>query len=152
MQPFCRILILAFAVFAVPAVASPGTVTTPTVPPADRRVTYTYKTFLDPGAVDYWTIRNFNVDFGTAKLTFNPDKTVEGTYRPDSSKPSPVSGRLMRGGRLWLQIGRRRFTGRFTPRGFALISGLTPPGWRLWGQLVPTPGSAASADSFSITN
>jgi hypothetical protein len=134
----CRILILAFALFAVPAPAISATVAPPPAPtpPPNQRVTYKYKTFLDPGEVDYWTIHKFDVIFGTLALTFNPDKTIRGTYRPDYSASETVSGRLMGGGRLRLHIGKQHFDGRFTPRGFAVATAPAGPGTTLWGQLM----------------
>jgi hypothetical protein len=57
------------------------------------------------------------VDFGTLTVTFNPDKTIQGTYTPDFGSPMCVSGRVMAEARLSLEIGSRHFTGMFTPRG-----------------------------------
>jgi hypothetical protein len=135
----CRLVTLAFtvlAMFAVPLRAPSATVapSAPT-PPPNHRVTYTYKTFLDPTA-DYWTIRKFDVDFGTVTLTFNPDKTIQGTYAPDFSRPISVSGRVVGGGRLSLEIGSSHFSGRFTPRGIVATSGTTGANRRLWAQFV----------------
>lgn len=135
----CRLATLVFAVLAMlaaPPRASSATVAAaaPT-PPPNHRATYLYKTFLDP-ASDYWTIRRFNVDFGTLTLTFNPDKTIQGRYTPDFSKPMTVSGRVKAGGRLWLEFQGRHYTGRFTPRGIVASTWPAQPNWRLWGQFV----------------
>ena len=123
--------------FAVPLPAAAAAGTAPTPPPS-HRVTYTYKTFLDPANVDYGQFRKFNVDFGMMTLTFNPDKTIRGTYKPDFSNPRNVTGALTGGGNLSLQIGTQQFTGRFTPRGIALVSTpmKSPSSRRLWGQYV----------------
>ena len=141
MDRLCRLATVAFAVFATvvaPLPAPSATVTPPApIPPPNHRVTYTYKTFLDPATVDYTQIRKFNVDFRTLTLTFNPDKAIRGTYKPDFSNPTTVTGGLTGGGHLRLQIDNRHFTGRFTPRG---IAAFTPTAsgssWRLWGQFV----------------
>ena len=138
---FCRLATLAFAAFAMFAVPRPAPSATlapaaPT-PPPNSTVTYTYGTFLDP-TIDYGQFRKFNVDFGTATLTFNPDKTIRGTYKPDFSTSTTVVGAVTGGGKLWLQIGSRRFVGRFTSRGFAVSSAQRTSGstWGLWGRFV----------------
>jgi len=75
------------------------------------------------------------VDFGTITLTFNPDKTIRGTYRPDIGDPTTVTDGLTGGRNLRLQIGGRRFSGRFTRRGFAVTSATASgSGSNLWGQ------------------
>jgi hypothetical protein len=127
-----------FAMVALPLAARCATVTPAPTPPPNQRVTYTYKTFLDPAAVDYWTIRAFDVVFGTMTLTFDPDKTITGTYAPDFGSPTKVTGSFAGVGALSLQIGSRRFAGRFTPRGFATTFGPPTAGTsrRLWGQFV----------------
>ncbi len=139
-RPF-RLATAAFAVFvtfAAPPAAPSATFTPAPTPPPNQRVTYTYKTFLDPATVDYFKIRKFNVDFGTLILTFNPEGTIQGTYKPDFSNPVTLAGRLTGGGNLWLQIGNRHFTGRFTPRGIAVVTtpAASPSSRRLWGQFV----------------
>lgn len=123
--------------FASPLPAASATLTAPTPPPG-HRVTYTYNTFLDPAEVRNWQIRKFDPVFGTMTLTFNPDKTIRGIYRPESTNSASVSGALTGGGKLWLQIRSRRFTGRFTPRGFATTSSAADPhsSPQLWGQFV----------------
>jgi hypothetical protein len=152
MDPLCRLTKLAFAVFAMfaaPLAAPPGAVpsTSPSpsasveppapTPPPNQRVTHTYKTFLGPAAVDYWSIDRFNVVFGTMTLTFNPDKSIEGTYEPDNGTAQPVTGTFTGDGKLTLQVGDQRYTGEFTRRGFALsTSTIAGMGFRLWGQFV----------------
>jgi hypothetical protein len=137
------VVLLLLAAFAFPARAISATVSTAAPTPAPgRRVTYTYKTFLDQGAYDYWTIPEFDVDFGTVTLTFNPDGTITGRYHPDNDVPTAVRGRLVGGGKLWLQIGQRRFTGRFTRRGFAAATASSSAGWTLFGELVRPEHSA----------
>jgi hypothetical protein len=121
---------LALAARGIPTVAAPAAPT----PPPHQRVTYTYKTFLDRGSYDYWEIHKFDVDFGTITLTFEPDATIHGTYRPDNTPPTAVSGRVTGGGKLRLVIGGERYTGRFTPRGFAVASAPAGQRWTLWGQ------------------
>ena len=128
----------------VPPGAQPGTLAAPvSTPPPNRRVTYAYQTFLAPATVDYFKIRKFGVDYGTATLTFNPDKTVQGTYKPNFSGTERVSGGLTGGGNLWLQIGSRHYTGRFTPLGLALTSTASSPGsgWQLWAHTVRRPAA-----------
>jgi hypothetical protein len=152
MHPLCRPAMLAFAVFAVfvfplaapPVVAatspspSAGDVFPPApTPPPNQRVTYTYKTFLGPAAVDYYGIDNFNVVFGTMTLTFNPDKTIVGRYEPDNGTAQTVTGSLAGDGNVSLQVGDQRFSGHFTRRGFACSTSTIPGmGFRLWGQFV----------------
>jgi hypothetical protein len=152
MDPLCRLVKLAFAVFAVLVVspAAPPVVaaTSPSpsagdtfpaapTPPPNQRVTYAYKTFLGPAAVDYYGIDNFNVVFGTMTLTFNPDKTIEGRYEPDNGTVQAVTGNRTPDGNLTLQIGNQRYTGHFTRRGFACSTSTVPGmGFRLWGQFV----------------
>jgi hypothetical protein len=138
---FCRLATLALAAFAMFAVPRPAPSATlapaaPT-PPPNSTVTYTYGTFLDP-TIGYGQFRKFTVDFGTATLTFNPDKTIRGTYKRDVGSPTTVIGGLTGGGNLWLQIGSRRFAGRFTSRGLAVFSTQRAAGstWGLWGQFV----------------
>ena len=141
---------VAFAIFAVvtdPLAAPCATVTPAPTPPPNQRVTYTYKTFLDPATVDYWQIRAFDVDFGTMTLTFDPDKTITGTYAPDSGNATKVTGNVTGTGAVSLQIGGRPFAGRFTPRGIAVAFGpaASGTGRRLWGQFVrATTGTANS--------
>ncbi|MDB5073489.1 MAG: hypothetical protein JWM87_4600 [Candidatus Eremiobacteraeota bacterium] len=141
---------LAFAIFAmveVPVAALCATVTPAPTPPPNQHVTFTYKTFLDPATVDYWQIRAFDVDFGTMTLTFDPDKTITGTYAPDFGNPTKVTGSVTGTGTLSLQIGSRPFAGRFTPRGIAVAFGpaASSMGRRLWGQFVrATPATANS--------
>jgi hypothetical protein len=148
MAPLCRLAKLAFAVFAmfaVPLAAPCATTPSPSAsvessaptPPPNQRVTYTYKTFLGPAAVDYWSIDRFNVDFGKMTLTFNPDKTIQGTYEPDNGTAQPVTGTFTGDGKLTLQVGDQRYTGGFTRRGFAVSTSTIPGmGFRLWGQFV----------------
>ncbi|MDB5039746.1 MAG: hypothetical protein JWN27_472 [Candidatus Eremiobacteraeota bacterium] len=152
MHPLCRPAMLAFAVFAVfvvPLAAPPvvaatspsppaGDVSPPApTPPPNQRVTYAYKTFLGPAAVDYFGIDNFNVVFGTMTLTFNPEGTIEGRYEPDNDTAQSVTGNIARDGTLTLQIGNQRYTGHFTRRGFAVSTSTVPGmGFRLWGQFV----------------
>jgi hypothetical protein len=151
MDPLCRLTKLAFAVFvvfAVPLAApsavaatapspSAGMVAPAPTPPPNQRVTYTYKTFLGPAAVDYYGIDSFNVVFGTMTLTFNPDKTIEGRYEPDAGTAQAVTGNLTADGNLILQIGNQRYTGHFTRLGFAVSTSTVPGmGFRLWGQFV----------------
>jgi hypothetical protein len=142
MAPLRRIpMSVAFAIFAIAAVplaALCATVTPAPTPRPNQRVTYTYKTFLDPTTVDYWQIRAFDVDFGTMTLTFDPDKTVTGTYAPDFGTPATVTGSFTGPGTLSLQIGSRQFAGRFTPRGIAVSFGpaASGTGRRLWGEFV----------------
>ena len=134
------LLPVAFAIFAmvVPPAAACAAVTPAPTPPPNQRVTYTYKTFLDPAAVDYWQIQAFEVDFGAMTLTFDPDKTITGTYAPDFGHPTKVTGTVTGAGTLSLQIGSRRFAGRFTPRGIAVTFGPPASGTsrRLWAQFV----------------
>jgi hypothetical protein len=54
-----------------------------------------------------------------------------------------VSGGLTGGGNLWLQIGSRHYTGRFTPLGLALTSTASSPGsgWQLWAHTVRRPAA-----------
>jgi hypothetical protein len=151
MTALCRILVpVAFGIFAlvaVPAAAWCATVAPAPTPPPNQHVTYTYKTFLDPAAVDYWQITAFDVDFGTMTLTFDPDKTITGTYAPDFGNPTKVTGSVTGAGTLSLQIGSRQFAGRFTPRGIAVAFGpsASNTGRRLWGQFVrATPATANS--------
>jgi len=147
----CRLAKLAFAVFAmfaVPLAARSAVAATSPLPSAsmfppaptptpNQRVTYSYKTFHGPAAVDYWQIDRFNVVFGTMTLTFNPDKTIQGTYEPDNGTAQTVTGNLTEEGNPSLQVGDQRYTGRFTPRGFAVSTSTIPGiGFRLWGQFV----------------
>jgi hypothetical protein len=150
MARLCRLAKLAFAVFAmfaVPLAAPSATTPSPSpsasvespapTPPPNQRVTYTYKTFLGPAAVDYWSIDRFNVDFGKMTVTFDPDKTIQGTYEPDNGTAQPVSGTFTEDGKLTLQVGDQRYTGSFTRRGFAVSTSTIPGmGFRLWGQFV----------------
>jgi hypothetical protein len=131
-----RYLIVVVAVFVVPgaAIAAPVQPAAPT-PPANQRVTYTYKTFLDP-TTDYWGIRSFDVDFGTITLTFKPDKTIRGTYRADSSPPTTVWGHVVAGGKLSLQIKARHLIGHFTRRGFVVSTQSAGSHWTLWAQFM----------------
>jgi hypothetical protein len=154
MAALCRLAKLAFALFAlfaVPLAAPSATDPSPSpshsdivmppapTPPPNQRVTYTYKTFLGPAAVDYWSIDRFSVDFGTMKLTYNPDKAIQGTYEPDNGTAQPVTGALIGDGKLVLQVGDQRYTGEFTRRGFAVSTSTIPGmGFRLWGQFVHT--------------
>jgi hypothetical protein len=69
-------------------------------------------------------------------LTFDPDKTIRGTYTPDFSKPMTVSGRLKGGGRLTLEVDSRHYAGRFTPRGIVVNTWPSQPNRRLWGQFI----------------
>jgi hypothetical protein len=144
MARLSRLAALVLAVTAMVAVPLPAPTVTMTAaappPPPNHRVTYRYKTFLDPTA-DYWTIRGFDVVFGTLTLTFNPDKTIVGTYTPDFSKPQYVSGRLVGGGHLSLEIGSSHFSANFTPRGIAAISGVRGANVRLWAQFVRATSS-----------
>lgn len=127
----------AFAMFAVPRPAPAATVAPAPTPPPNSAVTYRYETFLDP-TVDYGQFRKFTIVYGTATLTFNSDATIQGTYKPAFGNPTPVSGGLTGGGNLWLQIGSRRFAGRFTTRGIAASSapGTAGSTWGLWGRFV----------------
>jgi hypothetical protein len=131
-----RYLIVVVAVFVVPGavIAAPVQPAAPT-PPANQRVTYTYKTFFDP-TTDYWGIRSFDVDFGTLTLTFEPDEEIRGIYRPDSSPPTTVSGHFVPGGKLSLQIRARHLIGHFTRRGFVVSTQSAGSHWTLWAQFL----------------
>ena len=140
MNRVSRLATIAFAAFATlafPLTAASVTTTPATAPtpPPNQRVTYTYKTFLDPVRVGPGPIGDLNENFGTLTLTFNPDKIIQGTYKPDFGNFTTVTGGLTGGRNLWLDIGGTHYTGRFTRHGFAASSALTPAGmtWRLYG-------------------
>jgi hypothetical protein len=116
-------------------------------PPPGRRVTYAYKTFRSPVVGDYFKIDQFSVEFGTMTLTFNPDKSIRGTYAPDFGNPASVTGTVGDAGLLSLQVGGGHFDGRFTRRGFAAATASTAPGTgeRLWGQFLRALGSSSSS-------
>ncbi|HEY4441287.1 MAG TPA: hypothetical protein VGN14_12585 [Candidatus Elarobacter sp.] len=133
-----RAALVAAAASLVPApTALPSAAPTP---PPHRQVTFDYKTFRAPMVGDESQIDTFTVEFGTMTLTFSPDASVRGTYRPDYARPATVKGKVDHG-TLTLQVGGTTFSGRFTRRGFALATSPTQPftGDRLWGQFVRAP-------------
>ena len=140
MNRLFRLATILFAVIATLAIqlSAASVTTTPATaptPPPNKRVTYTYKTFLDPVRVGPGPIGDLNENFGTLTLTFNADKIIQGTYKPDFGNFTTVNGGLTGGRTLWIDIGGTRFTGHFTRHGFAASSALTTAGitWRLYG-------------------
>ena len=106
------------------------TVAAPT-PPATQRVTYTYKTYLEPGRLGGGSVGNLNENFGTLQLTFTPDKIISGTYRPDYGNFTNVTGGLTGPRSFWLSFGSGnvRMNGHFTTHGlFADTAGVSATG------------------------
>lgn len=114
----------AFAISTAPA---------PT-PPASHKVTYTYKTYLEPGRIGPGLRGNLNEDFGTLQLTFNPDKIISGTYRPDYGNFVNVTGGITGPRRLYLSFGsgNLRMDGHFTTHGLVANSQGVAAGGRYW--------------------
>ncbi|MGD1065505.1 MAG: hypothetical protein ABR975_01670 [Vulcanimicrobiaceae bacterium] len=141
MTPLRRLTLvplLAFALLGAPAPASSAADVLAPIPPPHQRVTYTYHTFFDPGSVSYDQIDSFTVVYGTLILTFNPDRTIRGTYTPNFGKAQVVTGHLMTTGALHFWVGGHHFVGQFTPHGIAVVSTTlgSSSSLQLWGRFV----------------
>ena len=135
-----RLIATAAAALALaPVSAGAIVVTSAPTPPPNQTVTYTYKTFFEPEGVGPGPMGDLNQNFGTLTLTFNANRIISGTYRPDYGSFATVTGGLT-GNTFWLDLGmsgRLHLMGRFTHHGF-VASALAPADptvtWRLHAQ------------------
>jgi len=110
------------AVTGAVAAATPPDQAAP-VPATDQRVTYSYAVeikaeTIGPNRQD----GDLNSGIGVLKVTFNPDGSITGTYKPDDGNFTFIRGQRTGPQDLWVLIRGHRFTGGFTGTGLALTS------------------------------
>ena len=139
MKRWRTIVALVAAVIGMRVPASAVSTTVAPTPPQSQRVTYTYKTYLEPGRLGTAPLGNLNEAFGTMQLTFTADNIVTGTYRSDYGNFVNVTGGRTGPKTFWLSLGNgnARLNGHFTAQGLVAESqGINAGGryWRLHGE------------------
>ena len=139
MKLWVNVAVLSAVITAMRLPASAVTTTVAPTPPPSQRVTYTYKTYLEPGRLGTAPLGNLNEAFGTMQLTFTADNIITGTYRSDYGNFVNVTGGRTGANTFWLSLGSGnvRLSGHFTTHGIVADSqGINAGGryWRLHGQ------------------
>jgi hypothetical protein len=115
---------VASLVLGLPAsAASPPPDRPAPVPALTERVTYNYaveirEETMGPNRMD----GDINSGIGILHLTFNPDSSINGTYKPDNGNFELIRGARTGSDDLSILIHGHRFAGHFTSKGLVMTS------------------------------